>query len=117
MLESTSNEWSSSGDWSSMIEGESSSEEEEISLEVIGIALKGPSSSSEIPQQLPKIEKDKLERMLAKDLSIEQKDTYMKVVEKHSSLFIYDYEHITCVTTIQHHINLKDGARPVVQRL
>ena len=54
--------------------------------------------------------------MLAKDLSAEERVAYMEVVRKHSALFISDYEHITGVTAVQHHINLKDGARLVVQR-
>ena len=41
----------------------------------------------------------------------------MNVLKKHASLFISDYTHITGVTAVKHHIHLKEGSKPVVQRL
>ena len=39
------------------------------------------------------------------------------MLRKHSSLFISDLTQMTGVTAIQHHINLKEECKPVVQKL
>ena len=58
-----------------------------------------------------------LERMLSKDLTQEEKGAYMEVLRCHSTMFISDYKHIEGVMEIQHHINLKEGVKPIAQKL
>ena len=41
----------------------------------------------------------------------------MEVLKQHSNLFISDYEHITGVTVMQHHIRIVEGSKPVAQKL
>ena len=74
------------------------SNESESSLEVMGVAL-----------SQPKIEESgttdsQLESMLSKDLTQGEKDAYMGMLHHYSNIFISDYEHITGVTVIKHHI-------------
>ena len=39
------------------------------------------------------------------------------MLRRHSSLFISNYEQISGVTVVQHHINLKPNSKPVAQKL
>ncbi|MCO5610910.1 hypothetical protein L7F22_065154 [Adiantum nelumboides] len=63
------------------------------------------------------VDEGKLAKMLAKDLTQEERQAYLAMLEGYPKLFINGYDQITGVSMVQHHINLKDGAKPVVQRL
>ncbi|MCO5572468.1 hypothetical protein L7F22_026223 [Adiantum nelumboides] len=55
--------------------------------------------------------------MLAKDLTKEEKQAYLTMLEDFPRLFIKGYDQITGVTVVQHHIKLKEGSKPTVQQL
>ena len=55
--------------------------------------------------------------MISKDLSIEEKELYMKVINKNSALFISNYDQIKGITVVRNHIKLKENAKPVAQKL
>ena len=110
-IETTTNEEKTSGSESSIIEAESSSEADESSLEVMGITFpKDVQGPSDAPAE-------GLEKMLSRELTSDEKESYMQVLNKHSALFILDYDQIKGVTVIQHHIKLKENAKPVAQKL
>ena len=81
------------------------------SLEVMGVALSQPS------QEESSVQDSQLESILATDLTQMEKSAYMEVLRCHFTMFISNYEHITGVTAIQHHIHLKEEAKPVAQKL
>ena len=58
-----------------------------------------------------------LEKMLAKDLSVEEKENFKVMLRRYPSLFISDYGEITGVTAVQHQINLKPNRKSVAQKL
>ena len=117
-LETSADEWSSSGCSSSVGEEESSSEESDSTLKVMGVTIKETTSSEDNPRiQMEKLWDASLEKMLSKDIKEEEREGYVNVLKKHASLFISDYTHITGVTAVKHHIHLKEGSKPVVQRL
>ena len=113
----TSEEELSTSDSSSASEStDQSSSEYDSSLEVCGITLKEPTvddgecSKSELKDE-------ELDKMLAKDLSTEEKEEYKVMLRKHPSLFISDYGEISGVTAVEHQINLKTNQKPVAQKL
>ena len=53
------------------------------------------------------LKEEELEKMLAKDLTTQEKKDFKMMLKKHTSLFISDYSEITGVTAVQHQINLK----------
>ncbi|MCO5580819.1 hypothetical protein L7F22_034691 [Adiantum nelumboides] len=82
---------------------------------IMGVVLTDPAmvSSSNVPQ----VEEGKLAKMLAKDLMQEERQAYMAMLEGYPRLFIDGYDQIIGVSVVQHHINLKEEAKPVVQQL
>ena len=93
-----------------------SSSEYDSSLEVCGVTLKDPSESVDESSQ-KKIKDKDLERMLAKDLSAQEKEEFKIMLKRHPSLFISDYCEILGVTVVEHQINLKPNQNPVAQKL
>ncbi|MCO5560544.1 hypothetical protein L7F22_014159 [Adiantum nelumboides] len=81
----------------------------------MGVMITNPTMVSSI--NVPQVEEGKLAKMLAKDLTQEERQAYLAMLEGRPKLFIDGYDQITGVSVVQHHINLKDGAKPVVQRL
>ncbi|MCO5598370.1 hypothetical protein L7F22_052465 [Adiantum nelumboides] len=81
----------------------------------MGVVLTNPAMVSSI--NVPQVEEGKLAKMLAKDLTQEERQAYLAMLEGYPRLFIDGYDQITGDSVVQHHINLKDGAKPVVQRL
>ncbi|MCO5593263.1 hypothetical protein L7F22_047271 [Adiantum nelumboides] len=63
------------------------------------------------------VEEGKLAKMLAKDLTQEEREAYLAMLEGYPKLFIDGYDQIARASMVQHHINLKEGAKPMVQRL
>ena len=108
----SSTEPSSSGSEST---GQSSSEGDS-SIEICGVTLGGSSEASGESSQKGLKEGD-LEKMLAKDLSVAEKEYFKVMLRKHPSLFILDYGEITGVIAVQHQINLKPNQKPVAQKL
>ena len=106
----------SSTDYSSSSENESSEGGSESSLEVMGLVINGPPQEG-VSISSVQLEDEKLGKMLAEDLPIEERDAYLDMLRRHSSLFIIEYEHIKGVTVIEHHIRLKEGSKPVTQKL
>lgn len=93
-----------------------SSSEADSSIEVCGVIIgKTSEDGGESPQKQLK-DKD-LEKMLAKDLSVAEKEGFKTMLRKYPSLFIFYYCEITGVTAVQHEINLKPNQRPVSQKL
>ena len=101
----TSKESESSFDSTLSIGGETSQDSSECnsSLKVCGITLKGPSENGGESSQ-KKLNAEDLERMLAKDLSVEEKEDLKVMLRRYPSLFISDYGEITGVTAVQHQI-------------
>ncbi|MCO5559407.1 hypothetical protein L7F22_013006 [Adiantum nelumboides] len=107
----------SSLSYSTTIEEESTTSDESDSSgeEVMGIILIEPNKVD--PLDIPRVEESKLAKMLAKDLTEEEKQAYMTMLEDFPRLFIEGYDQITGVIVMQHHINLKEGSKPTVQWL
>ena len=93
-----------------------SSSEYDSSLEVCGITLKEPSENNGESSQREFKDED-LEKILAKDLSADEKEGFKVMLRKHPSLFISDYNEISGVTAVEHQINLKANQKPVAQKL
>ncbi|MCO5558423.1 hypothetical protein L7F22_012005 [Adiantum nelumboides] len=86
-----------------------------LEAEIMGVLLTNPTVVSSI--NVPQVDEGKLAKMLAKDLTQEERQAYLAMLEGYTKLFIDGYDQITGVSVVQHHINLKDRAKPVVQRL
>lgn len=114
--ETTVDEFSSSESTSSG--SEMSSETEDSSLEVMGLVLREPISQEQGEStNMPKIELARLEGMIAKILPQDEKSLYVEMLKKYWDLFATDYTHIIRVSVIEHHIELKEGLKPVTQKL
>ncbi|MCO5583237.1 hypothetical protein L7F22_037146 [Adiantum nelumboides] len=83
--------------------------------EVMGLILKEPSKVD--PPVIPGVEESKLAKMLAKDLTEEEKRAYLTMLKDFTRPFIKIYDQITGVIVVQHHVNLKEGSKPIVQCL
>ncbi|MCO5603742.1 hypothetical protein L7F22_057894 [Adiantum nelumboides] len=114
-LETSVDEFSSSDYSTSEEESTITDESDSSQAEIMGVVLTNPTMVSSI--NVPQVEEGKLAKMLAKDLTQEERQAYLAMLEGYRKLFIDGYDQITRVSVVQHHINLKDGAKPVVQRL
>ncbi|MCO5555945.1 hypothetical protein L7F22_009489 [Adiantum nelumboides] len=114
-LETSVDEFSSSDYSTSEEESTITDESDRSQAEIMGVVLTNPTMVSSI--NVPQVEEGKLAKILAKDLTQEEKQAYLAMLEGYPRLFIDGYDQITGVSVVQHHINLKDGAKPVVQRL
>ena len=115
-LEVETSEKSESSFGSTASTGEETSQDSsecDSSLEVCGI--KGPSENGGESSQ-KRLNDEDLEKMLAKDLYVEEKEDKV-MLRRYTSLFIFDYGEITGVTAVQHQINLKPNQKPVAQKL
>ena len=65
----------------------------------------------------PLVEESKLLRMLSSELSDKERKDYVSMLANFTTLFIDEYNKITGITSVQHHIKLKEGSKPVVQKL
>ncbi|MCO5614968.1 hypothetical protein L7F22_069254 [Adiantum nelumboides] len=81
----------------------------------MGLGLTDPIMISSI--NVPQKEEGKLAKMLAKDLTQEERQAYLAMLEGYPRLFIDGYNQIIGVFVVQHQINLKDKAKPMVRRL
>ena len=118
-LEVETSEESESSFGSTLSTGEETSQDSsecDSSLKVCGITLKGPSEDGGESSQ-KKLNDEDLNKMLAMDLSIEEKEDFKVMLRRYPSLFISDYGEITGVTAVQHQINLKPNQKPVAQKL
>ncbi|MCO5608656.1 hypothetical protein L7F22_062870 [Adiantum nelumboides] len=114
-LETSVDEFSSS-DYSTLEEESTITDESDSSqAKIMGVVLTNPTMVSSI--NVPQVEEGRLAKMLAKDLTQEERQAYLAMLEGYPKLFIDGYDRITGVCVVQHHINLKDGAKLVVQRL
>ena len=57
-----------------------------------------------------------LESMLSNDLSLEEKDEFLEMFKDFPNLFATSYHDLRHVIAIEHQIDLKPDAKPVVQR-
>ena len=125
-LETTEDEFSSNS--SATSEDESTmTEESDSSIEVMGVILKDPkkmeqsdtpsSNQGELPSAQPLVEESKLHHMLSSELSDKEHEDYVSMLTNFTTLFIDEYDKITGITVVQHHIKLKEGSKPVVQKL
>ncbi|MCO5566852.1 hypothetical protein L7F22_020534 [Adiantum nelumboides] len=69
------------------------------------------------PSIQPLVEGSKLQQMLSIDLCEEERMHYLYTLKGFPTLFIGSYHKITGISAVQHHINLKERNKPVVQRL
>ncbi|MCO5607805.1 hypothetical protein L7F22_062006 [Adiantum nelumboides] len=114
-LETSVDEFSSF-DYSTLEEESTVTDESDSSqAEIMGVVLTKPAMVSLI--NISQVGEGKLAKMLAKDLTQEERQAYLTMLEGYPKLFIDDYDQIVGVSMMQHHINLKDGAKPVVQWL
>jgi len=113
-MEALEGEWSIE-DSSSMAEVANSESESESSLEIMGVVLGDPILGDVSAKEC--LSDERMEKMLAKDLTISEKEEYKAMLRKHSFLFIFDYRQILGVTVVEYHINLKASGRPVAQKL
>ncbi|MCO5558087.1 hypothetical protein L7F22_011663 [Adiantum nelumboides] len=107
-FETSADEFSSSI-YSTTTKEESTTSEESDCLgdEVMGLILTEPNMVD--PPNIPRVEESKLAKILAKDLTEEEKQAYLTMLEDFPRLFIKGHDQITGVTVVQHHINLKEG--------
>ncbi|MCO5571585.1 hypothetical protein L7F22_025330 [Adiantum nelumboides] len=71
----------------------------------------------EVTAQKEPILKERLRKMLAKDLTKEEEEDYINMFKRYPYLFITNYSMIKGVDVIQHHIDLKLDAKPVALKL
>ena len=109
-LETSVDEMSFEDDFSST-NSDMTTEDNESSLEVMGVTLAQPTRNEGGASE------SQLQSMLSKDLEEDEKKAYMEMLQQHSTLFISDYDHITRVSVIQHHIRLKEGSKLVAEKL
>ncbi|MCO5573012.1 hypothetical protein L7F22_026776 [Adiantum nelumboides] len=114
-LETFVDEFSSSNYSTSKEELTVTDESDSSQAKIMGVVLTNPATISSI--NVSKVDKGRLAKMLAKDLTQEERQSYLAMLESYPKLFIDGYDQIAGVFVVQHHINLKDGAKPVVQRL
>ena len=70
------------------------------------MTIKDPGEgSSRVSQK--ELRDDELEKMLAIDLTLAEKENFKVVLRKYPSLFISNYSEIACVTMVEHQISLK----------
>ena len=114
----TSEESEFSSSSSSSVDGETSQSNSEYdsSLEICGVTLREPSECVGGCSR-KELKDEDLEKMIAKDLSTKERESFKVMLRKHPSLFISDYSKILGVTAIQNQINLKPNMKPVLQRL
>ncbi|MCO5585721.1 hypothetical protein L7F22_039657 [Adiantum nelumboides] len=96
-------------------ESTTSDESDSSGEEVMGLILTEPNKVD--PPNIARVEESKLAKMLAKDLTKEEKQAYLTRLEDFPRLFIEGYDQITGVTVVQYHIKLKEGSKPTVQWL
>ena len=117
--EATTDEESSERSTSS--EEDSTSSGEESSLEVMGLVFsnkinEAPLLLEDTATKDPKLD-EKIKGMLGDDLTKEEEESYINMLKRYDGLFINDYSQIKGVDIIQHHIELKEEAKPVAQKL
>ena len=125
-LEASEDEFSSNTSTTSE-EDSTLTEESDSNIEVMGVTLKDlkkmeesatPSSTQGEPSSVqPLVEESKLLRMLSTELSEKERKDYVVMLTNFTTLFIDEYDKITGITVVQHHIKLKEGSKPVVQKL
>ena len=101
---------------SSSTDEETSNSKHDSSLEVCGVTLREPSECARGGSR-KELKDEALEKMIAKDLSAEEREGFKVMLRKHPPLFISDYSKILGVTVVQHQINLKPNMKPIAQRL
>ncbi|MCO5611690.1 hypothetical protein L7F22_065948 [Adiantum nelumboides] len=106
----SSSDYSTSKEESIVIDESDSSQ-----AEIMGVVLTNPTMVSSM--NISQVEEGKLAKMLAKDLTQEERQAYLAMLEGYPRLFIDGYDQIAGVFVVQHHINLKDGAKSMVQWL
>ncbi|MCO5551288.1 hypothetical protein L7F22_004787 [Adiantum nelumboides] len=114
-LETSVDEFSSFDYSTSEEESTITDESDSSQAQIMGVVLTNPTMVSSI--NVPQVEEGKLAKMLAKDLTQDERQAYLAMLEGYPRLFIDGYDQITGVSVVQHHIILKDEAKPVVQRL
>ena len=97
--EETTEESESSALSPSSTDEETSSSESKSSLEICGVALRGPRKDDGESSQ-KELKEEEREKMLAKDLTTQEKEDFKVMLKKHTSLFISDYSEITGVTAV-----------------
>ena len=77
----------------------------------------GNSNREELQNSEPLVEESKLQQMLSKDLSLDERKEYLHMMKRFPTLFIDGYHKIIGVTIVEHHIQLKEGRKLVAQKL
>ncbi|MCO5560832.1 hypothetical protein L7F22_014452 [Adiantum nelumboides] len=114
-LETSMDEFSSFDYSTSKEESTISDESDSSQAKIMGVVLTDTTMVSSI--NVPQVKEGKLAEMLAKNLMQEERQAYLAMLEGYPRLFVDGYNQITGVFVVQHHINIKDGANLVVQRL
>ncbi|MCO5593519.1 hypothetical protein L7F22_047533 [Adiantum nelumboides] len=91
-------------------------EDSNSSIEVMGVILNDP-NKLDPPDIRPLVDESKLQQMLCADLCEEERTRYLQMLKGFPTLFIDGYDKILGISIVQHHINLKEGSKPTVQRL
>ncbi|MCO5594992.1 hypothetical protein L7F22_049029 [Adiantum nelumboides] len=114
-LETSMDEFRSSDYLTSKEESTRTDESDSSQAEITEVVLTNPTMVSSI--NVLQVEEGKLAKMLTKDLTQAERQAYLAMLDGYPKLFIDGYDQIARVSVVQHHINLKDGAKPMVQRL
>ncbi|MCO5599590.1 hypothetical protein L7F22_053696 [Adiantum nelumboides] len=105
-LETSVDEFSSSDYSTSEEESIITYEGDSSQSKIMGVVLTNPTMVSSI--NVPQVEEGKLAKMLAKDMTQEERQAYLAMLEGYPRLFIDGYDQITGVSVVQHHINLEE---------
>ena len=81
-----------------------------------GVTLREPSECTRGCSR-KELKDEDLEKMIAKYLLEEERESFKVMLRKHPSLFISDYSEISGVTAVQHQINLKPNMKLMAQRI
>ncbi|MCO5568231.1 hypothetical protein L7F22_021927 [Adiantum nelumboides] len=79
---------------------------DEFSSSIYSTITEEESTTSD--ENIPRVEESKLAKMLAKDLTKEQKQAYLTMLKDFPTRFIEGYDQIIGNNVVQHHINLKE---------
>ncbi|MCO5591480.1 hypothetical protein L7F22_045463 [Adiantum nelumboides] len=115
-LETFMDEFSSSNYSTSEEESTITDDSDSSQAKIMGVLLTDPTMVSSI--NVSQVEEGKLAKMLAKDLTQEERQAYLAMLKGYPKLSIDNsYDQMAKVFVVHHHINLKDRAKPVEQWL
>ena len=83
----------------------------------LGNPKEGLQDNPSTPYREPLVEESKLQQMLSIDLSLDEREDYLCMLRRFPTLFMDGYNKIQGVSVVEHCIKLKEGSKPIAQKL